>query len=409
MFLDKLKGYFRLRDAPEPIKPEYKSPRNEYYGRVSERFSTAQMILYVVLTVFVLISLMINSEWITYENFYYFFSDMGDYITAPDSEIEDVIYTSDRKQTFSMYGGKFAVAGNSGMRLYTASGRLIINDEDEIANPMLVSSDRYLLMYDHNGTEFRIYNIFTEVFSDNIDKLSIYGADIADSGDFALITSSTSNNFAVNLYSDKFKLEKIFKKNDYIVDIALDNSGSRLAMLSYCVEGGQMNANISMTRTNRDEPYADIELTGAMPLYCKFTDAGNLIVVCDNGIYSFTSNGSQITDLPYEKNMTTVLADVNSDGAAVVRKSGDSYALIVIGENGRVTHESELDVPAESIAVCGSSVFIDTDEKIIRLNTLTKAENEISFSHPDAVMLVKNESELLLCMSTKVRNINFDK
>ena len=87
MFLDNLKKYFRVNDDKEAIKPEYSSPKNEYYSKVSERFGTAQMILYVVLTVVVLVSLMINSEWITYENFYYFFSDMGDYITASDSKI----------------------------------------------------------------------------------------------------------------------------------------------------------------------------------------------------------------------------------------------------------------------------------------------------------------------------------
>ncbi len=407
MFLDKLRGYFRLRDAPEPIKPEYKSPRNEYYGRVSERFSTAQMILYVVLTVFVLVSLMINSEWITYENFYYFFSDMGDYITASDTEIEDVIYTADRKQTFSMYGGKFAVAGNSGLKLYTASGRLIIDDGDKIANPKLSASDRYLLMYDHTGTEFRIYNIFTEAFSANTD-FPIYGADVADSGDFALVTADLSNNFAVHIYSDKFKLQKTFKRNDYVVDAALDSSGSRLAILSYTATAGEMTAGVYMTRVDRSEPYSGIDIEGAMPLYCEFTDAGNLIVVCDIGIYTFSPNGSQITSLECEKGSSVIFADVNEDGAAVVIKQGDAYELNVIGKNGHIAYVSELLAPVESVALCGSSVFVDTDQKIIRINTVTKLQKELEVVQNGARMLIKNESELLLCLPTRVEYINFD-
>ena len=79
MFLDNMKKYFRLRDVKEPVKPEYSSPRNEYYGKVAERFSTAQIILYVLLTAVVLVSLIINSEWVTYENFYYLVQQLNLY------------------------------------------------------------------------------------------------------------------------------------------------------------------------------------------------------------------------------------------------------------------------------------------------------------------------------------------
>ena len=256
MFLDNLKKYFRVNDGKEAIKPEYSSPKNEYYAKVSERFGTAQMILYVVLTVVVLISLMINSEWITYENFYYFFSDMGDYITASDSEIEDVLYSVDRKQAFSVYNGKFAVAGNSGLKLYTSSGRLIIDDRDEIFNPKLEDSDVYLLMYDQGHTEFRIYNIFTEVFSADTD-FPIHGADISNSGNFALVTSDDKNVSSVHLYSNKFKLQKTYRRADYVVDVALNGAGNRIAILSYSYENGQIVTNLSMGRTAKNDFYAD--------------------------------------------------------------------------------------------------------------------------------------------------------
>ena len=75
MFLDKLKSLFRKNDGKEKLKIEYASPRNEYYGRVSDRYGTLQMLLLVLLTVFVLVALLINSEWISYENFYFFIND----------------------------------------------------------------------------------------------------------------------------------------------------------------------------------------------------------------------------------------------------------------------------------------------------------------------------------------------
>ena len=407
MFLDKLRRYFRLRDAAEPIKPEYSSPKNEYYGRVSERFSTAQMILYVVLTVFVLVSLMINSEWITYENFYYFFSDMGDYITASDSEIEDVIYSNDRKQSFAVYGGKFAVAGNSGVRLYISSGRLIIDDTDVASNPKLEESERYLLMYDHQGTEFRVYNIFTQAFSANTD-FPIYGADVSDSGDFALITSDDDHKFAVNLYNSKFKLEKTYEKNDYLVDVALDRTGNKIVMLAYNVSGGEMVTEITFTETGREEPYSKNEIDGAMPLYCEFTSSGKLIVVCDNRICTFSDRGELLSETEYEKDETTLFSDINEFGAAVVRKNGEVYMLTVLDKNGEQVYNNALTGAVEGISLFGKYVFVDTDINIVRINTEDQSTEEKETADNDFFMLAKSENELLLCLPTRVKYVIFD-
>ncbi len=405
MFLDKLKQYFRLRDAVEPIKPEYSSPRNEYYGRVSERFSTAQMILYVVLTIFVLVSLMINSEWITYENFYYFFSDMGDYITSSDSEIEDIIYNVDRKQSFSVYGGKFAVAGNSGMQLYTSSGRLIIDDTDEISNPKLVASDRYLMMYDQGNTEFRMYNIFTETFSANTD-FSIYGADVSDSGNFAVITADDRYTSAVHLYNNKFKLQKTYKRNDYVIDVSLNASGNRMAILSYSANGGDMVTNIWLARTNEESAYKEIAIGGALPLYCEFTSTGRLVVVCDSGIFSFYESGDKISDI--KLNGEILCADVNEFGAAVASKSDSGYDLSVLDKNGNEIYSDVLTGIVEDIVLYENSVFIDQDLKIIKLDIQSGVISEIDNTDFGAVMLAKNENELLLCLPARVKLVNFD-
>ena len=373
MFLDNMKKYFRLRDVKEPVKPEYSSPRNEYYGKVSEHFSAAQIILYVILTAVVLISLIINSEWVTYENFYYFFSDFGDYIASSDSDIEEVIYNADKQQSFSLYSGKLAVAGNSGVRLYTSSGRLMIEDGDSIANPKLKASDRYLLMYDGNNTEFRIYNIVTEAFSSNTE-FSILGADIADSGDFALITGDDTNYSAVYLYNSKFKLVNTYKRSDYTVGVALDSSARRMALLSYSFSGGKMQANINMFDLPRGtEPYAQLSFEDSMPLYCAFTSSGRLVAVFDNMICSFRENGELIKSHKLSDGARILLADVNEHGAAVIKQVNGENELVVFDQNGNLAYSGKITESAESIALFGKFVFIDGDNAIIRINFESQA------------------------------------
>ncbi len=407
MFLDNLKKYFRVNEGKEAIKPEYSSPKNEYYAKVSERFGTAQMVLYVVLTVVVLVSLMINSEWITYENFYYFFSDMGDYITASDSEIEDVLYNVDRKQVFSVYNGKFAVAGNSGLKLYTASGRLIIDDGDEISNPKLEESDVYLLMYDQGHTEFRVYNIFTEVFSADTD-FPIHGADISDSGNFALVTSDEKNASSVHLYSNKFKLQKTYRRADYVVDVALNSAGSRIAILSYSYEDGKIVTNISMGRTSKNDFYAEMSFKGSFPLYCGFTADNKFLAVCNDRIMSFGDNGDVIEEYLTGYGGEVVFADVNEFGAASVIKNQQKFILTVFDRNGKEVYNNILSGAVEQIALNGNSVFLKKDVKIEKIDLITKHISDVENSDFGAFLLPKNEDELLLCLPARVKYIKFE-
>ena len=404
MFIDKLKKYFRLRDVPEPIKPEYSSPQSEYYGKVSERFSTAQMILYVVLTVFVLISLIINSEWIKYENFYYFFSDMGNYITDSDSHIEEVVYKEDLHQSFSMYGNKFCVVGNSGLKLYTASGRLIIDDCDEtqkLSNPKLSASDRYILMYDMGSGKYSIYNIFSKVFSGDM-KAPVYGADVSDSGSFLLITEDS-----VNLFDNQFKPYVSYNISN-VVSASISASGGEIAMISYSVEDKTVVTNVSAYRAYSDTPYIDnLKIMSSLPLYCEYTESNRLLVVCDNRVCAYDTMGRLISDT--ELSGKSVCADVNQYGAALVLKHNDgTYSLSVFDSNGKNIYDENLKEFAESVALYKSFVFIDHNTTIERLDV--RNGELISFENIDynTVILPKNETELFVCMPTRVKYINFD-
>ena len=408
MFLDKLKRYLRVKDSPQAIKAEYASPRNEYYGKVSERFSIAQTLLYVLPTLVVLISLMINSEWITYENFYYFFSDMGDYITSSDSNIEDVMYSVDRNQSFELYGGKLAVAGNSGFKLYTSSGRLIVDDSEDIGNPKLEASDRYLLMYDSGGTEFRIYNMFTEIFSDHAAG-DIFTADVADSGDVVIVTKGDAYNSSIDLYNSKFKLKKSYKlANDYVVDVSLSSNGAKLAVLSYSFNGAEVISKVGITDTSGNGGFNEIKINGSFPLYCEFTSSGRLNVICDDRIVSYEENGREIKEILFGDDGRAVFADMNSDGAAVVVQKNQEYRLIVFDRNGNSVYNDHLSGSTEGIRLYGSFVFVDSDETIMRIDLSSKKVSRVPCRYFGGEMLIKSDQEVLLCLPERVKYIKFE-
>lgn len=285
MFLDKLKPYLHI-GSKNKLKKEYLSPHNEYYGRVADRFGTVQMLLLAVLAVFLLISLIFNNEWVSYENLHYFITDFGGYLTSADSGIDKVILDAGEESGFGVFGGKLAVAGKTGLRLYTASGRLAVSGDDIYSRSAVETSDRYMLVYGTGGKELSIYNLFTKVHSETT-KYPIYGAAVADNGSYALITGDNTHTSAVKVYDRRF--EEIFSRGlaSYAVDAALSGSGDRLAILSFAEKDGNVVTKLCLSKVPANDPYAEHEIAGTMPLYCAFTSSGNAIAVCTDRILTY--------------------------------------------------------------------------------------------------------------------------
>ena len=81
MFIDKIGAFFGK-------KGNGKTEQNGYYGTVAARYGTMSRILLVLLTFLVIITLLFFNDWISYDNFYYFFSDFGGYLTSADLGID---------------------------------------------------------------------------------------------------------------------------------------------------------------------------------------------------------------------------------------------------------------------------------------------------------------------------------
>ena len=407
MFLDKLKVLFRKDDGKTRIKTEYASPRNEYYATVAERYGTAQMLLFVLLSLFLVVALLINSEWISYENFYYFVYDFGDYITSADGDIESIVYDTGNFSDFGIFSGKLAVAGANGLKLYTSSGRTAFEDADPIAKPVLDISESFMLAYDSGGSEYRIYNLFTVVHSQNTDY-PVYGASIADNGAYAIITGDGTHTSCVKVYNRRFDELQSIGRSSYVVGVSITPSGDRVAVLSYSQSGGSFTTHLYMTRSNSTEPYADIKLENSFPLYCSYTEKGCLTLVCKDRILTYNTYGDLIGEVMLEPNETLKEVDVNRFGAAIMLRADGKNRLVLIDSSGKTVYNSNTDLEASSLALYGSYAFLLGPDKVTRIDS--RNGDQVSLPkeiEEPAVMKVRSETEVLLCLPSRVRFLEF--
>ena len=85
----------RLPNGKKTDRILIRKPQNEYYENISLRFGIAQVVLYMGLLAFVVLSFLANTSLITYQNFYHFFKDLNSSFDDVDVVYSDkLVYPS---------------------------------------------------------------------------------------------------------------------------------------------------------------------------------------------------------------------------------------------------------------------------------------------------------------------------
>ena len=282
-----------------------------------------------------------------------------------------------------------------------------MSDTEAIPNPVIESAEKYMLIYDFGGKEYRIYNLFTKVHTEKTEH-EIYGAATADNGSYAIITGNGTHLSCVKVYNRRFDEILSIGRNSYVTDVSLSPSGDRCAVVSYSQENGVYKTHVYLTKTSRTKPYADFEIEGTFPLYCAFSDSGYLNLVCNDRLLSYNTRGDTVSEVRLEKDDSIVNADVNRYGMAVRVYNNGTTTLISFDKNGQLVFENAIEESVTDIALYNGYIFMLGDDSVIRINTLNSDLVKISKGiNGDANMLVKSDDEVLLCMKSRVKYINF--
>ena len=113
--------------------------RNEYYENISAGLGILQVVLYLSLFAFVVVSFLTNTRLITYQNFYHFFQDLNASAERVDIFSHDSLsYSTDEEQSFTLYRKGLAVAGNTGVTIFSATGRQLVSHGIQYNDPVAV-------------------------------------------------------------------------------------------------------------------------------------------------------------------------------------------------------------------------------------------------------------------------------
>lgn len=399
-----------VREKNRKIPVEIAAPQNDYYEAVSYRFGLAQVFLYLFLLAFVSVSLLMNTELITYHNLYYFVKDLN--ATTENVDVlhsDSVTYPTDATQSFALYRQGLAVAGNTTVTVFTPSGRQTISKNVQYQNPVAVGTGKYLLVYELDGTRYSLYNSYTQIHSGKTTT-PIRGATMSDCGMYAIVTEEPQYPSVVELYSSDFELLNQYRYNSYVTDVAIDQRGHYLSVLTSQAENGAFASYLKVYEPKKDKLFSECKLSDSLGLRCGFTDSGKVSVLCGNGVYYASVDGKLITDVSFN-GQSLVAFDMTADGCvAVLQKSGTDLQnpVIAFNEDGELIHEGFADQTVQSVVLCGKSVLFVHSDGITKRNCSNGEENFLTCETEGRVLLALKDGRILLCSPQKAVYYKFE-
>ncbi len=389
--------------APETLQ-------NEYYEGISRALGPIQVVLYLVLFAFLILSLLFNTEQITYQNFYRFFKDLNASAEAVTGfQSDSLSYPADELQSFTLYRGGLAIAGNRAVTLFSATGRQTVSKSVQYQKPVAVGTGKYLLVYDQGGKTYSLYNSYTQIYTGATDY-PIRKAAVSESGMYALITSSEEYPSVVLLYDDDFDLINRYNKSGYVTDVSLNEDGDRIAIMTAALKDAFFTTELMICKPGEASALAEFTVADALGLSCFFTARDNVYVLWSDGLRCFSDTGRQLSETLFEgRHIRAVNADAGGmtvvlDDAAGARES----RVLAFDEKGGTLYDGSIPDAVDRISRYKNTVFLSSGTTVYRLNLKNKTLATASHAVGQRTLLAVSHDEFLLCSGQISEYVRFE-
>ena len=311
---------------------------NTYYMHISSLYRGGKWVLLLLFTLYLVVMLLSYRDTITYENFLYLTRNLQ-MPALRDGSFSSVVYEEQQNMSFAAFKGELVVAGATGISFYDGEGSLQLQDSTDCAHPVLLTGNKYLMMYDEGGTSYSLYTTIGRVYRTNAENI-IQCAAVNDQGFHAVATRSQESKYCVTLYDASFRRIAQYYRDTYVTGLALQSDGELLAILSITSEGSSLRGMLTIGHVGTDLTM-DVSIGDQIPLAASFMENGMLAVVTDSAVLLVDENGVTQKSVSLSSMLLSCMSFSDTRVAVVCSENtlGTSNRLLIIDENGTVTGE----------------------------------------------------------------------
>lgn len=354
---------------------------NKYYMHVSSLYRIEKWVLLLLFALYLTVMMIAYRDSITYENFLYLTRNLQ-MPALSEGSFSSVVYEEQQNMSFAAFKGELAVAGSSGISFYDSEGTLRLQDSTDCIRPVLLTGDKYLMMYDEGGTSYSLYTTIGRVWRTNAEN-SIQCAAINDQGLHAVAVRSQESKYCVTLYDASFRELARYYRDTYVTGLALQSDGEQLAILNIAAEGSSLRGAVTIGRVGVDTT-TDVSLGDQIPLAASYMQSGTLAVVTDSAVLLFNEDGTIKSSVSLS---STLLSHMSfSDTRIVVACSentlGTSSRVLIINEDGSIVGERAVSGKITSITAADGSAaaYIQSRQEVFALSETGEITAEMSYT-----------------------------
>jgi len=196
-------------------KPQVKFPRipsrfmrrsdsfSTYWGAIAFRIKIARYLLLTALVIFLGVMIFAYHSDLTLENLQYMMRYLNTDSPEYTGKYRTIYFNQSDKLQVGSYKGEVAVADEKSVTLYNMLGNSTLTYSINMQTPMLLTSDRYMLVYGLGENTFTVSNAFSKIYSETLEY-PIWGASISDDM-FAIVSNTMEYRSAVTIYDTSFR------------------------------------------------------------------------------------------------------------------------------------------------------------------------------------------------------------
>lgn len=293
-------------------------------------------------------------------------------------------------------GENFYLLTDTYLYTYNAVGAELSGFQHGFQNPAADSNDRRTLVFDKNGTDFKVFSRTNELFSNTMDD-SIVFAQIGTSEHSAVVT--TSSRYSNYLYIFNGEGKQVFRwasPDEKIMQVCFAPGDSSVYVTVVGESGGELRTSVIKFDIENAESNIWKTYLG--------NDISFSLESCSDGVYVVTSGGAYLLDeLTGKINAETafsrqVVSVTDTDGIRIIvfHDAGSNGEIAVAYGKDLEAAASIASVSITAFDVCGGDLYILSGSKLTVYNSMLEETDTIDLDDVYSDIKIINNSAYLL-------------
>lgn len=300
--------------------------------------------------------------------------------------------------SFERFGNNFSLLTDTYLYTYETSGAQIYALRHGYGNPVQITSDRRILLYDKSAYSFGLYNKTSLIYEKTLEDKILYGA-LGENDMAAIVTGSSRYSNILYVYDSggNWKYTRKFA-DENIFCTAFPENGDYIYAATIGVDSGEIVTNIykfSLKNTDGYEWKYSFK-TNSLP-FGMYADSGTVTTLCDNRVISLnTSDGSLIGEYTYNGTLRDFVISGKTTAIYYNEMSSNKNILVSLNEKMEATASIQLSSNAQQLLLDGNLYVLDgTSINCYDAQTLESLETVQMNSDYSSFVKIDNELFLL--------------